>query len=214
MIGRSALALAAAGAVAATACAPMPSTSPPVRLRAELSAARVVRTGLGFTSAGLDGPRLPAGSCRVVAVLWHGQANVLPDRACTPGAVDTAVTEGNLAATICRPGYSETVRPPGRLTEPAKRAAMAAYGLHGSPRPYELDHLVPLELGGSNDTRNLWPERNIGGTGGYILNAKDAVEADLHQDVCDGRVSLTAAQEAIAYSWTTATRADGDRPKG
>jgi hypothetical protein len=62
----------------------------------------------------------------------------------------------------------------------------------------ELDHLVPLELGGSNDITNLWPEV------GKVPNPKDKVEDALKRAVCAGQVSLAAAQNAIAANWLTA----------
>jgi hypothetical protein len=58
---------------------------------------------------------------------------------------------------------------------------------------------VPLELGGDpNDPRNLWIQP------GASPNPKDGVESRLHELVCEGIVSLAAAQEAIATDWTTA----------
>ncbi len=43
------------------------------------------------------------------------------------------------------------------MTEPEKRASLAAYGDHSPLHDYECDHLVSLELGGArNDPRNLW----------------------------------------------------------
>ena len=62
----------------------------------------------------------------------------------------------------------------------------------------ELDHLVSLELGGSNDATNLWPESPP------TPNPKDKVENALNAAVCDGRVTLAAAQDAIASDWLTA----------
>ena len=122
----------------------------------------------------------------------------LPDPACTPGAIDPAVTQQNIGSTICRSGYTATVRPPESETEHAKfDVAYPAYGVRHSVRS-ELDHLVSLELGGANDIANLWPEV------GRQPNPKDSVENDLHRAVCDGRVSLAAAQQAIATDWTTA----------
>ena len=122
----------------------------------------------------------------------------LPDPACTPGAIDPAVTQQNIGSTICRSGYTRTVRPPESETEHAKfDVAYPAYGVRHSARS-ELDHLVPLELGGANDIANLWPEV------GQQPNPKDTVESDLHRAVCDGRVSLAAAQQAIATDWITA----------
>jgi len=81
---------------------------------------------------------------------------------------------------------------------------MRSYGVAGPLSAYEYDHLVPLGLGGASDTRNLWPELDVGGSGGYTQNAKDAVETELHDAVCAGRVALGPAQQAIASNWTTA----------
>jgi hypothetical protein len=122
----------------------------------------------------------------------------LPDPACTPGSVDPAVTQANIHSTICRSGYTTTVRPPSSQTEHAKfDIAYPAYGVPHSDKS-ELDHLVSLELGGSNDIANLWPEI------GKQPNPKDKVENDLHRAVCDGKVTLAAAQHAIATDWLTA----------
>jgi len=89
------------------------------------------------------------------------------------------------------------VRPPVSQTDKAKRSLYTAYGV-SSGTGSELDHLVSLEIGGSNDEANLWPEI------GKIPNAKDKVENDLHDAVCSGKVTLVAAQQAIASDWTTA----------
>src|SRR5262249_58492647 len=77
-----------------------------------------------------------------------------------------------------------------------------AYHIHGRPAS-ELDHLVSLELGGSNDITNLWPEV------GSLPNPKDTVENALHRAVCDRRVSLRRAQRAIATNWEAAGRPRG-----
>lgn len=125
----------------------------------------------------------------------HGR---LPDTSCTPGSVDPAVTQATIRSTICRPGWTKRVRPPESQTEHAKYdIAYPAYHLPGGA-PSELDHLVPLELGGSNDITNLWPEA------GRVPNPKDKVEDALRHAVCEGRVSLVAAQNAIASDWLTA----------
>ena len=127
----------------------------------------------------------------------HGQ---LPDPRCTPGAVDPAVTQGNLRSTICQPGYTKTVRPPSSQTSKFKYEV--AYPAYGEPhsKETELDHLVSLELGGANDAANLWPEYPP------TPNPKDKVENALHAAVCDGKVTLKAAQNAIAANWETAER--------
>lgn len=122
----------------------------------------------------------------------------LPDPSCTPGAIDPAVTQANIGETICRTGYTRTVRPPESDTERFKfDEAYPAYGVPHRTRT-ELDHLVPLELGGSNDAANLWPERPP------TPNPKDDVEGALNDAVCSGKVSLADAQRAIASDWKTA----------
>src|SRR5664280_1012277 len=98
------------------------------------------------------------------AVAQHGRhrsgGGVLPDAACTPGATNPAVTQATIGSTICRSGYTATIRPPASYTDALKRQQIAAYGYTDtSPRSYEEDHLISLELGGaSSDQRNLWPE--------------------------------------------------------
>lgn len=121
----------------------------------------------------------------------------LPDPACTPGSVDPAVTQATIHSTICVTGWTSTVRPPSSQTSAFKYdVAYPAYGLAPGTTS-ELDHLVPLELGGSNDATNLWPET------GTIPNPKDSIENDLRADVCAGEMPLAIAQAAIAADWQT-----------
>jgi hypothetical protein len=108
------------------------------------------------------------------------------------------VTQGTIERTICVLGWTDTVRPAESITEQEKAASMAAYGDTGSMSDYEYDHFVPLELGGAtNDPRNLWPEPESS------PNAKDAVEDELRQQVCDRQISLAQAQREITRNWTS-----------
>ena len=123
----------------------------------------------------------------------------LPDPQCTPGVTNPAVTPVTLDQTICHAGYSTSIRPPESVTEREKRASLVAYGDHRPLHAYEYDHLISLELGGApNDPRNLWPEP------GASPNPKDALEDRLHARVCDGLMTLRAAQRAIAGDWVAA----------
>jgi hypothetical protein len=121
----------------------------------------------------------------------HGQ---LPDPRCTPGSYDPQMTR----ARLCAPGYhTATYRPLSSQTTRAKyQVVEPAYGQHSVYG--ELDHLVPLELGGSNDMTNFWVEA------GKIPNPKDAVENRLHREMCAGQISLRTAQLDIAHNWRTA----------
>lgn len=121
----------------------------------------------------------------------------LPDPTCTPGAVDPNAT----VAQLCRAGgYTTSVRPPVSGTSgtgKAKNYAYQAYGI-ATGTVSELDHLVPLSVGGANDITNLWPEV------GSLPNPKDRVETVIHNALCTHAVDLAAAQQAIAANWTTA----------
>ncbi len=129
----------------------------------------------------------------------------LPDADCTPGAVDSAVTQDNVQQTICVAGYSAKVRPPTSYTTPLKRQLMDAYGYGGLPLAnYELDHLISLELGGApRDPANLWPLTRSGPAGAI---QKDAIENFLHRQVCDGALSLADAQQQVAMDWRSVVR--------
>lgn len=116
----------------------------------------------------------------------------LADSACTPGDVFPQATK----ATICVSGYSRTVRD---VPVQEKDAVYAAYGIAShTPGQYEVDHLVSLELGGSNDISNLWPEAAAPTPG---FHEKDEVENALHDQVCSGQIDLPTAQREIATDW-------------
>jgi hypothetical protein len=121
----------------------------------------------------------------------------VPDPAMTPGAV-LDVT----AADICMSGYSKRVRD---VPIAVKRQAYASYGIRThEPGEYEVDHLVSLELGGSNSIRNLWPQSFR--THPWNAYVKDALENELHRRVCAGTIDLEKAQQIIAHDWVNGYR--------
>lgn len=116
----------------------------------------------------------------------------LPDAACTPGALLSAGTK----EAICKSGYASSVR---NVPDSEKNQAYAEYGIAShTAGEYEVDHLVSLELGGSNEIANLWPEA-ANPTPGF--HQKDQVENYLHDQVCSGAISLSDAQIEIATNW-------------
>ena len=129
----------------------------------------------------------------------------LPNKALTPGAIDSRVTQSNIQSTICVLGYTRTVRPPVSYTSPLKRGQLNnGYNVGGdtSMRDYEEDHLVPLEVGGSPaSVKNLWPEPRFGANNAAM---KDQLENKIHLLVCSGRLSLTAGQRAFMDNWVNA----------
>ena len=115
------------------------------------------------------------------------------------------MTPSTIASTICRSGYTSSIRPPESVTEPEKLASASAYGYTGAFSTGEYDHLVPLELGGDpNDRANLWVEPNDNPNATSTTNSKDVLEDRLNNLVCSGQLSLATAQEAIASNWVTA----------
>jgi hypothetical protein len=172
------------------------------------SAARTAPSGLLYSSASAHAvQRQPsAGACHTVGSGLYSRA----DPRCTPGAVNPAVTQATIGSTICRSGWTSTVRPPESITEPEKLASMRSYGLSGSASRYEYDHDVALELGGAvNDPRNLWPEPDYPSGAGFYLNPKDRLESALKHRVCRGEESLAQAQREIASNLVLAYREHG-----
>src|SRR5205085_10178064 len=107
----------------------------------------------------------------------------------TPGVVNPDVWQATIGSTICRRGWTATVRPPTSYTSALKLEQMRVYRETGSPSGYQEDHLISLELGGDpTDPRNLWPEPYP------RASTVDRLENDLNAQVCSGALSLADAQ--------------------
>jgi hypothetical protein len=127
------------------------------------------------------------------AALGMAQSS-LPSRALTPGAVIRGVS----ARDVCVVGYSHRIR---NVPIAEKRRVYGEYNLEYVKGADEVDHLIPLELGGSNSIKNLWPQPY-----GILWNAhaKDALEDKLHEQVCYEGLPLESAQRMIADNWIEA----------
>jgi hypothetical protein len=128
----------------------------------------------------------------VVAATWprHSAPAIVADPARTPGVLNPDVTQANIRSTICRHGWTATIRPPTSYTNELKLKQMRRYGETGSPADYQEDHLISLELGGDpTDPRNLWPEP-------YPRASQvDQIENGLNAEVCSGKLTLAEAQQ-------------------
>ena len=136
-------------------------------------------------------PRGPNGN----ASGFNMKAPQLPDPKLTPGDVlEVRVRD------IAVPGYSKKVR---NVTASTKKKAYEEYGItHREKGEYEVDHLISLQLGGSNSLKNLWPQSYQ--TQPWNAYIKDAVENELHARVVDGSMDLKTAQRMIATNWIAA----------
>jgi hypothetical protein len=110
---------------------------------------------------------------------------IVPDSQKTPG--DTLdVTK----ADICTPGYSKKVR---NVPQAVKEQAYKLYNITSrEPGEYEVDHLISLELGGSNSIKNLWPESFR--TEPWNARVKDKLENKLHEMICSDKIDIHPAQ--------------------
>jgi hypothetical protein len=99
----------------------------------------------------------------------------------------------------CAPRNASRVR---HVSAKTKAQVYLRYGIrrHSSGQ-YEVDHLIPLELGGSNSIKNLFPEAANPKPG---FHQKDRLENRLHAEVCDGTMSLHDASHQIAVNWLRA----------
>jgi hypothetical protein len=130
-----------------------------------------------------------------LGALAQQSAPYLPNPELTPGDVFDVTIED-----ICTPGYTKKVR---AATGALRNQAFKSYGIPPDQRSqYQLDHLIPLALGGSNSIRNLFPLPNY--TSPWNARVKDRLEARLQKLVCSGQVDLETAQRAIASNWTEA----------
>jgi hypothetical protein len=120
-----------------------------------------------------------------------------PDSRCSPGAYYSGLTK----AVICSPRFRKsTVRD---VPESEKFAVEREYGLAAKHYGHtlEIDHIVSLELGGSNDIANLYPEEATFTNHAPGFHIKDRLENRLHDLVCAGSLSLRSVQRQIASNW-------------
>ena len=158
-------------------------------------------------AAGSGADPVSAAACHLVA------GGARPDPECTPGAINREVTPDPavLGRTVCRPGWTNTVRPADSAA--LKRQVLLRYGIavdQSSLARYEMDHRVPLEIGGApRDLANLWPEpwekdsRHPEGNAapGAGAQSKDKVENRVRAEICNGRIGLQEGQKVFLGDW-------------
>ena len=120
----------------------------------------------------------------------HGAPAIVANAVRTPGVLNPNVTQANIRSTVCKHGWTATIRPSVSYTNALKRKQMRQYGETGSMSDYQEDHLISLEMGGDpTDPRNLWPEPYP------RASQMDQIENELNSEVCDGQLTLAQAQQ-------------------
>jgi hypothetical protein len=119
----------------------------------------------------------------------------LPNGKLTPGVANPRLTK----AVICSSDFRTSKYR--HVSAKSKRQVYSMYGMQATkpPCPCEVDHLIALEIGGSNDKRNLWPQSYQ--TKPWNAHVKDRLENRMHKEVCNGDISLTEAQQEMAADW-------------
>jgi hypothetical protein len=130
----------------------------------------------------------------LVAPAAAADTPIKPDPQLTPGAV--ASTDDKL---ICQPGYAKSVR---HTAGNLKALVYREYHIDRRSGHYEIDHLIPLSLGGADLRANLWPESFD--TRPWNAERKDRLEVFFRIEVCAGRMPIERAQAEIAKDWIAA----------
>ena len=133
------------------------------------------------------------------AVIEHS----INPRVFTNEMIDSDISQSNINETICRKGYTKTVRPSTIYTNGVKKKLLREAGLvEADASLYELDHIVPLALGGHpRKLSNLMLQPWEGSEG---AKQKDRLERKMQNMVCRGDIALTNAQHEIGSDWMTA----------
>jgi hypothetical protein len=127
--------------------------------------------------------------------MCHTEMVSAETKASVPGAINPNVTQDNIRDTICKSGWTKTVRPPVEYTDALKKKLLGSQYSRSKVKLYELDHAIPLELGGDPRSEdNLWLQPWAGKCGAH---AKDKLENSLKRDVCAGRTTLADARVKV-----------------
>jgi len=122
------------------------------------------------------------------------QGGRLPNPSITPGAT-LKVSKDDL----CGPTRKEAE---GNIPISLKTKVFQLYKIRTeATAPQNIDHLIPISLGGSNAIENLWPQPL---SGEWNYNQKNQLERKLHRMVCKGELDLATAQRDISTDWVSA----------
>jgi hypothetical protein len=141
--------------------------------------------------------RVPLVLMALASPAW-ADSGILPDPTMTPGAVRTTDV-----GEICSHGTRELRH----WSRERDDRIMLEYGLEPGPHPnYEIDHLVPLAIGGADSDAKLWPQERRPLEPVWNAEKKDPLEWKLRDLICANAIDIREAQHSIAEDWTEAYR--------
>ena len=115
-------------------------------------------------------------------------------------ALNTDVTQESLEHTICAAGYTKTIRPSVGFANGLKARLLRQAGLDKSHMvDYELDHIIPIEVGGHSRKLSNLRLQTWWGEDGAVT--KDVLEHRLQRMICSGQIKLADAQYCIGEDW-------------
>lgn len=131
---------------------------------------------------------------------WATELPIRPDPVLTPGATNPTTTK----EMVCRKGgYTNGKDAQGNwvrnVPEDKYRAVFKRYNITWVKGEFEVDHLIPLSLGGTNDITNLWPQSYK--TQPYNAHHKDKLEVKFRTMLCNGKISMSEAQDWMRRDW-------------
>jgi hypothetical protein len=132
---------------------------------------------------------LAVGAVAAVTVA-HTPVQTVTTSSCAP-TLNCSVNQSNIQSTICKSGYTGTIRPPVSYTDNLKVQQIARYGyLNTNPSSYQEDHMISLEVGGNpTNHENLWPEEVT------QAHVDDKAENQIRAQICSGTITLTQGQQ-------------------
>lgn len=138
---------------------------------------------------------LVALTCSAVSAAEYA---IVPDPTLSPGSIRTTDP-----VEIC----THSTREFRHWSREADDRILIEYGFPPGPHPeVEIDHLIPLSVGGADTDANKWPEPRRSVEPVWNAEAKDRLEMRLHNLICEGMIGVTEAQAAYTNDWTAAYR--------
>lgn len=127
-----------------------------------------------------------------------GPAALYPDPKLSPGLIATSDFNELTRTTSGCGTYSQCHR---ATSSSLKEKIRAEYP--NCPQGSEIDHIIPLALGGADQAENLWcqPADNEWNGQNYGYHTKDKLEAFLVVQMKAGKITPKAAQSCIGADW-------------